>query len=519
MATTFFKFPSRSLITAAFNGISHRSSKVTFKQKSLDYLLQNEDYKSISVQRNSTPLAFQVRQINWNTNSAINLVKNLSVSETVQALYLMRPEDFSETWKWELDSVLSSKLQQCGIQEGLYLASAFLLVTTARKPSTPSELKKSVFYQSLLERMVIWIKSASDPKHLVLLAYLAGLGKSDQKAIWRLRELYDRFRIHLGLFRSLTIDEAAIICNSWFTANIFISSRALLRILEPLLMIELNSNGPTAYALPLLKVMRRADFSTDELLNTVSVSLSSPSTLKLNLALVTHTLAILADQNFSVNDALVKNVIDIIDANKHVPIINKQVFHPTEGVREKDITRLMWCLSCLVSKETDKQQIASKMIDLVERYLNLGLFNGRDQLLLDFLLSLASWQIYPRHIIEPLITESFINKFLKEQIAERHWQLALFLWMARLEVPHLNLPWECYHTVAEHLGPVNPKNELRKRRYLSRLFETVKTQAAVEGWENVQCTYVVPHLNIAGITFDNGRYYFKSNETRTKTNK
>lgn len=468
-------------------------------------MLQNEDYKTVSVQGKPVSLAFQVEQINWNTKSAINLVKNLSIPETIQTLYLLKPENISESWKWELDATLASKIQQCGIQEGLILAYAYLLISAARKPRTPMELNKSTFYKKLLERTCVWIKSASNPKHLVLIAYLGGLSKSNQEAIWRLRELYDRFKIHLGLFKPLKIDEVAILCNSWFAANITITSKPLLRILEPFLITELNSNGPTPYALPLLKVMRKANFSTDELLNSVALSLSMQSVVKLNLAIVAHTLAMLADQSFPVTDALVKNIINVIEASENFAIKKNGIYHPTEAVREKDLTRLMWSLSCLVSDETLKQEIASKMIYLVDRCLTKGLFERRDHLLLDFFLSLATWQVYPQHLIETLITESFVENFLNEQIAERHWQLALFIWMAKLEVPHFSLPWSYYATINVNLFPFLPQNDLKKRKYLGRLYETIRLHADVENWKEVQCTSIIPHINIAGITFRSGR--------------
>jgi len=352
--------------------------------------------------------------------------------------------------------------------------------------------------------MCVWIKSASSPKHLVLIAYLGGLSKSNQQAIWRLRELYDRFKIHLGLFKPLTIDEVAILCNSWFKANIPITSRPLLRILEPLLITEVNTNGLTSYALPLLKVMRRANFSTDEVLNSTATSLSSPSVLKLNLALIAHALAMLADQNFPVNDTLVRNVVDVIDASKNARINKNRKFHPTEGVREKDLTRLMWSLSCLVFDEAYKEEIATKMIYLVERCLGENLFQQRDHLLLDFILSLATWKVYPQHLIESFVTESFVHNFLSEQTARRHGQLALFMWMAKLEAPHLNLPWTCYTTITTNLAPFHPENELKKRSYLDRLFEIVRLQAQLEDWQDVQCTSIIPHINIAGITFNSG---------------
>lgn len=483
----------------------HSSSEHFFKQKCLDFLLHSEDYKAISIQMKTAPLTFQTYPINWKTKSAINLVKNLSIPETVQTLYLLKLDEVSESWKWDLDAVLASKMQQCGVQEGLILAYAYLLVSPTSKPHTPLELNKSVFYKNLLKRMSVWIKSTSSPKHLVLIAYLGGLSKSNQEAMWRLRELYDRFKIHLRLFKPLKIDEVAIICNSWFKANIVITSRPLLRIMGPLLITELNTNGPTPNALPLLKVMRRANFSTDELLHSVAMSLTSESVLKLNVALVAHTLAMLADQNFPVSDTLVKNVINVINANENVAINKSRIFHPTEAVREKDITRLIWSLSCVVSDETHKQEIASKMINLVDRYLSEGLFKQRDHLLLDFFLSLATWQVYPQHLIKPLVTESFIHKFLSEQIPQRHWQLALFIWMARLEVPHLNLPWSCYATITENLAPFHPQYELKKRKYLGWLYETIRSQAAEEGWEDVQCASIIPHINIAGITFNSGR--------------
>lgn len=219
-----------------------------------------------------------------------------------------------------------------------------------------------------------------------------------------------------------------------------------------------------------------------------------------------YRLALLADNRCLVNGELGKNVVHLITVNAKKPIQGPDVFlHPSRGTRVKDLTRFLWTASCLIPPdEALRQRIATEIIDQVENGWNRGHFTLEKDchLLSDFFLSLACWNIYPKSLIEKVVDRTFVDTVIKQKQTIRQSRLALFLAAVQIESSSLELEPTFFNQVAANLPPYKVERELLKRPHLSRLAGAIDRHREELEWNDIQCHTTVPHLNLAGITFN-----------------
>lgn len=217
------------------------------------------------------------------------------------------------------------------------------------------------------------------------------------------------------------------------------------------------------------------------------------------------SLALLADHRCLVNESLIQNITHLIETTAKKPLQTPYVFmHPSRGTRIKDLTRFLWTTSCLIpTNVTSRDRIASEIIDQVDAGWSAGSFQlDHDcHLLSDFFLSLACWKIYPQLLIDKVIDRTFIDVVLKQKQTVRQSRLALFLVAAQIEasLPLLN---EFLPEIASNLPQYKTEKELIKRPQLARLAGIIDRHREELGWENIHCCTTVPHLNVAGLTFN-----------------
>lgn len=186
--------------------------------------------------------------------------------------------------------------------------------------------------------------------------------------------------------------------------------------------------------------------------------------------------------------------------------VSHHFLHPSQGTRVKDLTRFLWSASCLFPADVvSRDRIAAKIIEQVEAGWDGGSFQVEKDchLLSDFFLSLACWQIYPQSLIEKIVNRILVDAVLKQQQTVRQSRLALFITAAQIEASHLTLEKTLLPAVASGLPLYfKAEKELIKRPYLARLAGVIDRHREELGWENIQCCTTVPHLNLAGLTFN-----------------
>ena len=207
-----------------------------------------------------------------------------------------------------------------------------------------------------------------------------------------------------------------------------------------------------------------------------------------------------------VNENIIKTITGVINEAVKKPIQSPHHFmHPSRGNRVKDLTRFLWTTSCLLpAEDASCQEIAKEVIELVDISLRRGVFQLEKDchLLSDLLLSLACWKIYPEALIEQIINQNFIECILKQQQTIRQSRLALFMVAAQVEAPHLGLNDAFLQNVAFGLPPFRVEKELMKRPHLARIAAAVDSSKVNLSFKDIKCGTTVPHLNIAGLTFN-----------------
>ncbi|KAK4029137.1 hypothetical protein OUZ56_022147 [Daphnia magna] len=473
----------------------------TFKERSFDFFQKSEKYKDMWVPSNKMfHIPSYCETDGQSKRTMTDLIIDFSVSETVSNA-LKKPACYSSLISGpSQEKNVSLVLDHCTGNEALIMANTLFRIVG-------ENFKKGFFYRYLLCKANHWIKNCSSHQELVIWSFLFSLEKSQQSNAC-LRCIYERFKTDVSLFQCLNAFEMSILCNAWFTSNIIVSAKPMLRIVENLLRAEicLSPGVFSQETLSMLKVLRKAGFGTDHLFESLMSSLSSPNARNLNLAQATHALALLADHRCLVDENLIQNITHLIETTAKKPLQMPYVFmHPSRGTRVKDLTRFLWTASCLIPTNVISQdRIASEIIDQVDAGWNTGSFQlDHDcHLLSDFFLSLACWKIYPQSLIDKIIDRSFIDVVLRQRQTIRQSRLALFLVAAQIEASHLPLVNKFLPEIASNLPPYKVEKELLKRPQLARLAGLIDRYREELGWENIHCCTTVPHLNLAGLTFD-----------------
>ncbi|XP_057366003.1 uncharacterized protein LOC130686854 [Daphnia carinata] len=474
---------------------------LTFKERSFDFFQKSEKYKDMWVPSNKMfNIPGDCGTDGQANKTMTDLIIDFSVPETVSN-DLKNPSCYSSLISGpSQEKSVALVLDHCTGNEALIMANTLFRIVG-------ENFKKGAFYRYLLCKANHWIKNCSSHQELVLWAFIFSLEKSQQSNAC-FRCIYERFKTDVSLFQCLNAFEMGIICNAWFTSNIIVSAKPMLRVVENLLREEicLSPGVFSQETLSMLKVLRKAGFGTDHLFESLMSSLSSPNARNLNLAQAAHGLALLADRRCLVDESIIQNITHLIKTAAKKPLQTPYMFmHPSRGTRIKDLTRFLWTASCLIPTNVISQdRIASEIIDQVDAGWRTGSFQ-LDQdchLLSDFFLSLACWKIYPQPLIDKIIDRNFINVVLRQRQTVRQSRLALFLVAAQIEAPHLLLVKEFLPDIASNLPPYKIEKELVKRPQLARLAGVIDRYREELGWENIRCCTTVPHLNLAGLTFD-----------------
>lgn len=213
----------------------------------------------------------------------------------------------------------------------------------------------------------------------------------------------------------------------------------------------------------------------------------------------------MADHRCPADQKLISNIVQIVRSNNTDRPVQLSP-HPTRGTRTKEVTRLMWALSCIATEpSSERDEIADSLIQQVDEALKKGLFNRNKNedchLLSDFLLSLACWRLYPQSLVKNIINRQFVDAVIGRNGSFRLSRLALFLVAARIEAPHLKLDDSFLTDIANCVPPFLVNQELKRRPQLGQLTNAIILNKDLLGCEDIKCCSSVPHLNIGGVTF------------------
>lgn len=280
------QFSRRVLSSVQQNQVYDKNDQLTktftFKQRTFAFFQTNAKYKELCI----TPdQVFQLLQSTADLRPESKLKNkpiDLPVANSSQRLKnLSLANDFRiEQLEDEPASILSS----CNGKEALLIGHAVYQIVG-------EPFKKGNFYGHLLSKAQQWIETCATKEELVLWAFLCSLDSSQKPNVTCLRTIYERFKVDAILFQNLSTFETSIICNAWFTNNITVSSKPMLRAIEQLLRNQIVSSLGiiNQETLSMLKVLRKAGFGTDLLFDSLISSLSSSPARNLNLAQMTHS--------------------------------------------------------------------------------------------------------------------------------------------------------------------------------------------------------------------------------------
>lgn len=280
-----FPITSHHISSGSCNTAKSLENTQTFKKRILHFFQNSEKYKEMydfpSNEMIHLPDRFQASEQNQDSN-VTELIKDQPVLENASTNITKLPfENKLKLGKSEEKSMVSI-LHRCTGREALIMANTQYRIIG-------DNIARGIFYRHLISKAIDWIEKSSTHQELVMWSFLLSLEKS-QHSNTCLRYIYERFKTNPDLFQCLNSFETSILCNSWFTSNIIVSSKPMLRVIDLILKKEIESCPGliTQEALCMLKVFRKAGFGSTKLFESLISSLSSPSARNLNLTQATH---------------------------------------------------------------------------------------------------------------------------------------------------------------------------------------------------------------------------------------
>lgn len=254
-----------------------KSKTQTFKERSLLFFETNVKYQDLFHPSNKV-----LQSLHPINNTLVPQQSDFSVQKAAKTWgENFIPTDSIDQQQFKKD-VFNLLCQSTG-RESIFLAKiVFQLIE--------ENFLNEKFYQELYAKAKKSIEICSTNEELVVWAYLCSLNRTRQSNVSCLRAVYERYKKDPVSFQNLSTFEMSIVCNAWFSINIIVSSKPILRIIEQNLLKEIGSSPDiiSQESLSMLKVLRKAGFGTDHLFDSLLSSLSSPNARSLNLAQATH---------------------------------------------------------------------------------------------------------------------------------------------------------------------------------------------------------------------------------------
>lgn len=272
-------FSTPLLLTA--EKISSDRDVVTFKERTRRFLLSNLVNQPLQYLKPALSYS-ELTELKKQLNKTGLVDVHIPLNQAIHLFHSISPDDRISVLS--LDKLAATKLSECTKSELAHLSLVALKLLG-------NHFTKGEFYSSLMQQIEENIDLSDSHRDLVVWTFICTLSKSNKGSSFRiLRKIYERFKCQVELFKVLSSVETSILCNAWFANGILVSSKPMLRFIDATLVKETNANkGEISQdSLPMLKVLRKACFASDELLLSLAETVRSSSFSNLNLAESTH---------------------------------------------------------------------------------------------------------------------------------------------------------------------------------------------------------------------------------------
>lgn len=355
---------------------------------------------------------------------------------------------------------------------------------------TPTKLTQFKFYETTINKLSENIYALTK-NELLQFMFFVGHQKKVKNAQNILRKCMRRI---IGEFINiLTAEELCVICNATFKTTTRISNKLFLDRVRDFINDNLCVLKDPAIFITFVKTLRQNQYQDDNLLSTISYAVFFNKTLKYyGFSTMCHILALYADYMYYDENVLKHFSTQCIEELKKSKVTHRTAYI-TEQVRDKDLKRLLWCLSRL-GYNLDTNTIKTYIVpNIVERIQKGDLSKDRHSLV-EIILYLWLMNFQAVELLPYALTQESVSFIYESHLTKR---LNLLLTAIYFE----NRPIFRDLNIKLRGNPnFNKQEQISSRPLLKRVMDCLKVIMPKTDLSKFEYTSQIPYIDIVGIT-------------------
>lgn len=351
---------------------------------------------------------------------------------------------------------------------------------------TPERVVQFKFYEAAINKLSENIEALTESE-LLQYVFFVGLRKKDKQAQNILRRC---LRImNEDFIKKLGAEELCIVCNATFKTSTKINNQAFLERVKDFINDNLYVLKDPAVFITLIKTVRHNECQDDNLLSTISCAVFFNRTLQYyGFMTVCHLLALYADYMYYDENILKHFSIRCIEQLKKT-----EPADITDEIRDKDLKRLLWCLSRL-GYNLDADLIRNDVIPIVIERMRKGDLRKDPHTMVDIVLYLWMMNYQAVELLPFALSEGNVRFIYESNLSKR---LSLLLTAIYFE----NRPVFRELDVKIRGSPsINKEQQIRTRPTLKRVMDNLKVILPKTELNKFEFVSQIPYFDIVGIT-------------------
>lgn len=355
---------------------------------------------------------------------------------------------------------------------------------------TPGKIVKHKFYGGAINKLSQEIDELTKNELLQFMFFL-GLQKKNKKAQSILRTCMKK--MNDDFIKALSPEELCVICSATFKTTTKITNKPFLNRVKDFINDNLYILKDPAIFITLVKTIRQNQCQDDNLLSTISCAVFFNKTLQYyGFAAMCHILALYADYLYHDPNILKYFSAKCVEELQNSELVHRRAYL-TEQIRDKDLKRLLWCLSRL-GYGLDVDTIKTDLIPNVVERIQKGGLHKDPHSLVEIILYLWMMNYQAVELLPYVLTQENVNYIYESNLNKR---LNLLLTAIYFE----NRPVFRNLNVKIRGSPrFDKEDQVNKRPVLKRVFDGLKVILPKTELNKFEFTSQIPYIQIVGIT-------------------
>lgn len=411
-------------------------------------------------------------------------------TEEIRNLLLLTDDPHCVRNKYEFLKVFEKLDSECFFRVDKLEAKDILDILRIYMQVTPTKLIQFKFYEAAINKLRENIYALTK-NELLQFMFFVGHQKKDKKAQSILRKCMQR--VNEEFINILTVEELCVICNATFKTTTRISNKLFLNRVKDFINDNLCVLKDPAIFITFVKTLRQNQCQDDDLLSTISCAVFFNKTLQYySFGTICHILALYADYMYYDENVLKHFTTQCIAELKKSHLTHRTTYF-TQQIRDKDLKRLLWCLSRL-GYNLDANTIRAYIIpNIVERIQKGDLSKDRHSLV-EIILYLWLMNYQAVELLPYALTQESVSFIHESHLTKRLNLLLTAIYFENRPIfRELNIK-------LRGLSNFDKEQQIRSRPVLRRVMDCLKVIVSKSDLSKFEYTSQIPYVDIVGIT-------------------